>query len=909
MDNIECSNPSCYSLNPATEEFCQVCGAPLETIFLWVPGEPLPVTNWERPYQERYSWQGGNVLLDLQPGRPPLSVDSVPLEAQPYLRLFPWRLHLPQVYAVIPVGEQLRLLLSQAPLLAKEYGEKVSPRPQAQSFGMAWTAAPAFRQLNWLWQIARLWPVLGYQQVASSLLKPQLLRVEGPVLRLRELVVDKGRVTLAHLGQLLQRLVPSAKPGVREPLAQWCEAMIQQQITSAEDWLQRIEQTLAQFRDEWHSRVRVLAQTDPGPTRRRNEDACYPVSYQPHTDTLPLGIVCDGIGGHEGGDVAAQLAIEAVSQYLKPQVLMRLATKNILEELVAAVLHANDRLTHLNNQQQRQERQRMGTTLTLALARGYELFIVNVGDSRAYWITRRGCYQLTTDDDVASREVRLGYSLYPQAIHQPAAGALVQALGISASNVLHPTLQRLLLDEDSLLLLCSDGLSDNNLVDQYWRQELLPVLTGERDLATATRRLIELANRRNGHDNVTVVLLHYQVVAAPADGERVQESTPEPQLVQPSVAAIPPVEPVTQGRPRCVPVKKPLQLATSRPSWWWLGLLGGLLTVTAGAGLWWYERHPAPNPPSQAVTPTPPPFASTPVILKAPGQVNALAIDPQGRYLAVGSDDGSISLWQLPGDQPERRLRPPGIPVMGLAFVRQGKQLVSYDRSGLELWAVSSGRRLAPLTPPKGVVTAMATNPTGQFLAVGDANGTIYLWDLQLPKTRPTFTQNLPELGKIDALAVSPDGTLLAAGSQSQSVVEVWNIPQRQRRYTLTRPEWRQGVWSLAFRGDGQVLAGGSGVDGRVVLWDVAQGRWLRTLRAPGIVYDLLFSPDQAWLVTATGTVGDPAITVWNPANGATVVTLTGHQEAVRTIATTPDGRLLVSGGGDNQVLIWRAQE
>ncbi|MEN9275896.1 MAG: protein phosphatase 2C domain-containing protein, partial [Gloeomargarita sp. GMQP_bins_5] len=598
---------------------------------------------------------------------------------------------------------------------------------------------------------------------------------------------------------------------------------------------------------------------------------------------------------------AANLAIAAVSQHLHPPLLAQLDTKTVTAELVRAICQANDRLTYLNNQQQRQERQRMGTTLTLAFVRDYELFVANVGDSRAYWITPYGCYQVTTDDDVASREVRLGYSLYPQAIRQPAAGALVQALGISASNVLHPTIQRLLLDEeDSLLLICSDGLSDNDLVDQYWPWELLPVLRGERDGVAAAQRLIDLANRRNGHDNVTVVLLHYQVDPAlmGANGYPAVAATQRPHDPSPPPAA--PREPATQKR--CPPTRH-------RPSVWRLGLVGGLLVLATGAVWWWYERPAVQDRPLENPGATVPRFAATPTVITAPGQVNALALDPQGEHLAVSSDDGYIALWSVGGVGWERRLRSAGSPVMGLAFVRQGQQLVSVDRSGLVLWSVPDGRQLGPLTVPKGVVTALATDAVGRFLAVGDANGTIYLWDLQRTVRSPTFTQDLLALGKIDALAVSPNGALVAAGSQGQSLVEVWDVPQRQRRYTFTRPELRQGIWSLAFRPDGQVLAAGSGVDGRIVLWEMTQGHGLRTLKAPGIVYDLLFSPDGAWLITATGTVGEPGIRVWDLADGSVVVTLRGHREAVKHLAITTNGRLLVSGGDDKQVLLWRVQE
>ncbi|APB33438.1 protein phosphatase 2C [Gloeomargarita lithophora Alchichica-D10] len=929
MDKIECSNPNCYSLNPETNRFCQVCSAPLESVFLWVTGEPLVGAQFERLYQERYSLRGPNLLLDLQPGRQPLSAEGIPAEAQPYLRLFPMRLHLPQIHAVMPVGGQPRLVLTQVPLLPEEYGTSTPRWKPVQLLGKGWGEATGFRQLSWLWQIARLWPLLSYQQVAGSLLQPQLLRVEGPVFRLRELVNDGGQATLVQLGELFSRLVPTTQPVVRGLMERLCEAMSQQQITSAEELLQRVDQGMDEFRHTWNGQVNVVALTDPGPTRRRNEDACYPSPQQglrpTGTDGLPFAIVCDGIGGHEGGDMASNLAIETVSQQLNPRVLAKVDTKVVTEELATIVCNANDRITQVNNQQQRQERQRMGTTLTMTLLRDYEVFLANVGDSRIYWITRYGCYQVTTDDDVASREVRLGYNLYPQALKQPAAGALVQALGINASSLLHPTVQRFPLDEDSVFLLCSDGLSDNNLVDHYWHLEILPILNGDVDLATANQRLIDLANQKNGHDNVTVVLVHYQVAPAKTVAGN---GRPEPAVLpeEPTTKGRRGQIPATQGRrgqippiPPPVPPSRPSTPVKSNPRPKSLplplalgGLAAGLVTLGAGGWLWWQETNQRDNPLylSTVINPAPPAFQPALVLSEFKGYVNTLAINPQGDQLAIGSEDGSISLWQLPGGQPQRFLRRTGVSVMGVTFIRNGQQIASFDRSNLELWGVNDGRRLGQLVGPKGVVTAMATNTSGRFLAVGDANGALYLWDLDTAAATPSFRQELPELGKIDALAVSPDGTLLAAASQSQQVVELWDVPSRTRKYTLTRKDFRHGMWSVSFRPDGQVLAGGGG-DGKVSLWNVNTGAWLKTLKAPGIVYSLGFSPDNALLFTGTGTTSpdSPVITLWNPAKGTALQTLKNHQEAVKALAIAPKGRLLVSGGLDNQAIIWQAPE
>jgi protein phosphatase len=112
---------------------------------------------------------------------------------------------------------------------------------------------------------------------------------------------------------------------------------------------------------------------------------------------------------------------------------------------------------------------------------------------------------------VACREVRLGYALYREALQHSGSGSLVQALGMSKSGSLHPTSQRFIVDEDAVFLLTSDGLSDFDRVEECWDTEILPILTGETNIEDVAPRLIEIANTKNGHDNVTIALVHYQV--------------------------------------------------------------------------------------------------------------------------------------------------------------------------------------------------------------------------------------------------------------------------------------------------------------------------------------------------------------------------------------------------------------
>jgi serine/threonine protein phosphatase PrpC len=334
-----------------------------------------------------------------------------------------------------------------------------------------------------------------------------------------------------------------------------------------------------------------------------------------------LAIVCDGIGGQDGGEVASSIAIDVLRQEVEKMPLHQANWDplSLTPKLKRAICIANDVICQRNDDENRQGRERMGTTLVMALAHIHEVYLTHLGDSRVYWISSSGCHQVTVDDDVASRQVRLGCALYRDALQQGASGALIQALGITSSVTLHPTVQRFPLDEDCVFLLCSDGLSDRDRVEQYWEAEILPVLRQEVDLVMVRDRLIEIANTQNGHDNVTIALLLITVV--PKDDPDAQKEV-----------CIAPVVPLTEdlgddssdtsdaedssmetviGRPRPAPsgVNKIWFLSLGIAVL--LGILGALLY-----GLGVFNHDPQAQPvdnPTPTDSPSTPPIPITPL--------------------------------------------------------------------------------------------------------------------------------------------------------------------------------------------------------------------------------------------------------------------------------------------------------
>lgn len=532
---LHCPNPNCQTLNPEHHHYCQKCRTPLPKRYLWAVGGAFTEADQGKLMGDRYLLKFPHIFLDTKPGIVPDTPEDPPEDAIPYLRLFPYRLHIPQAYAYLQEHQQASiLLLEDAPL------DLQSDKGLMPTLTSVWHEATAMRQLHWLWQMAQLWQPLKTEGSAASLLNPNVLRVDAQLVRLLELPPPgEPAPSLADLGQLWCRWVNTAQPALQGFLGDLCQQLIQGQIQASEQIVAALDQQMRRFQGSKSLQFDVASLTDQGPSRRRNEDSCYPASGTVLRNAdRALAIVCDGIGGHEGGNVASNLAIATVQQQVQPWIDTE---KNwhwtaLVPELENAVCLANDAISGRNDTEKRQERQRMGTTLVLALtnpqaSHSPEVYIGHVGDSRVYWITRSNCYQITLDDDVASREVRLGYAFYRDVLQYATSGSLVQALGMNSSKNLRPTVQRFIVDEDCVFLLCSDGLSDNNRVEEHWQTEILPVLDGKKTLGEAAQSLINLANRENGHDNATVGLIYCRITGPEelsTDDPLTEVSQPQP---------------------------------------------------------------------------------------------------------------------------------------------------------------------------------------------------------------------------------------------------------------------------------------------------------------------------------------------------------------------------------------------
>ncbi len=403
--------------------------------------------------------------------------------------------------------------------------------------------------LSWMAAMVGMWEPLVQAGCGQTLLEADNLRVdEDRVLGLQQLCEDlpEALPSLRVLGKLWQELFGNyVEAG--SSLAQMLHDTSSGALETLDDLYERLEAIAyeqeggASFtsnidlddEDDDDEATIVLPMqlqsldsvglTDVGRKRRHNEDFFFirtDLSKQESVNATPtisgsgLYIVCDGMGGHAAGEVASEMAAETLRDRLYERGYQgRLPDEGVLREVILAT---NETLYAANQEKARSGLGRMGTTLVMVAVEGTKIVVAHVGDSRVYKITRRGgIEQITVDHEVGQRNIQRGVA--PEVAYaQPDAYQLTQAIGPRDNDMIAPDVQSAEIDEDTLLLLCSDGLSDNNLLEEYYDTYLVPMISSKANLKQGLEDLFAFANEHNGHDNITAVLVRVKV--APAIG-------------------------------------------------------------------------------------------------------------------------------------------------------------------------------------------------------------------------------------------------------------------------------------------------------------------------------------------------------------------------------------------------------
>jgi serine/threonine protein phosphatase PrpC len=440
--------------------------------------------------------------------------------------------------------------------------------------------------------------------------------------------------------------------------------------------------------------------SDVGRARDHNEDyvdAFSPPDPAQRQQKGDLYIVADGMGGHQAGDVASRSAVQVVSHeyYADPELDLRVS-------LINAIKQAN---TYIYDEaQQTASHAGMGTTVVAAVVRGRELYLANVGDSRAYLMREGKVNQATRDHSFVADQVRAGLLTPEEARAHPQRNVITRALG-SRPEVKVDTYSGELLSGD-VLLLCSDGLSE------YVHEEDMLSVLGHYPPEEAVARLIALANERGGSDNISTIVIQI--------GQR------------PKVAITQPMAPVKTG----------LQQPPRRRALPWVIGIGAFLALAAvalavvlivGPSLFGREESATSTPEPQATndltpttvtSPTPLPTESPPTATPAfsltglqpadgavvePGDVifSWGPINWADRFTATIRSDGQ-ELCQTADANQCQAIMPVGTYNWWIEISVDGKTLYKGDPHGLTVQELTAVTPATPITSTD-TVTSTAT--------------------------------------------------------------------------------------------------------------------------------------------------------------------------------------------------------
>lgn len=241
--------------------------------------------------------------------------------------------------------------------------------------------------------------------------------------------------------------------------------------------------------------MKTVFLTDIGRVRSVNEDS----SWVDRLDQgYTLGIVADGMGGHQAGDIASRLAVDTIVQDLR-HLPSGLSVEICGEKLKDAILHANDVI--YREASAHEEYHNMGTTVVAVLLGDREGMIGHIGDSRAYKFYQGGVVQLTEDHSLVNELLKTKQISEQEASMHPHRNVVTRALGTDPQVAVD--LVPVSLEPGEILLLCSDGLSNYVTPEQMTQTLGLEGL----ELNDRADRLLRLALLAGGDDNITVALL------------------------------------------------------------------------------------------------------------------------------------------------------------------------------------------------------------------------------------------------------------------------------------------------------------------------------------------------------------------------------------------------------------------
>ena len=244
--------------------------------------------------------------------------------------------------------------------------------------------------------------------------------------------------------------------------------------------------------------MRIASKSDVGHVRRTNQD-CY--SAAELSGGVIWAVVCDGMGGANGGNIASECAVKVFSEQISSAFRPGMGSNSVRTMLQSAVYAANSQIYDMSRAVD--SLGGMGTTIVAAVVMNGTAHLMHAGDSRAYLIEKTGCSyelkQITRDHSVVSEMVQTGQLTEQEASTDPRRNVITRALGVD--EMVEIDYNEVSLPKDSFILMCTDGLTNH-----VTAEEILNIIKTE-TFYEYPQKLVDLANENGGGDNITVLLI------------------------------------------------------------------------------------------------------------------------------------------------------------------------------------------------------------------------------------------------------------------------------------------------------------------------------------------------------------------------------------------------------------------
>ncbi len=238
--------------------------------------------------------------------------------------------------------------------------------------------------------------------------------------------------------------------------------------------------------------MKVSAKSDVGVVRQNNQDYCLAGEF---TDGVTWAVVCDGMGGANGGNIASETAARTISEKLNFGYHEAMNDNSIKHLIVSAIEAAN--ATVFSRSRSDAALVGMGTTVVLAIIKNDSLYIAHVGDSRIYVVTKDSINQLTVDHSVVQLMIDRGEITAEEAKDHPQKNVITRALGVD--DEVRIDYSQEVFNEGDVVLLCTDGLTN------FVNNSTILDICNTYDSYSLADALVDKANENGGGDNVTVI--------------------------------------------------------------------------------------------------------------------------------------------------------------------------------------------------------------------------------------------------------------------------------------------------------------------------------------------------------------------------------------------------------------------